>query len=107
VNDLTLALWALNFIWMVGLTVVNFARRPGEDATRAAATASEKIDKLGGRVQGLEAHLEHMPSNDDLTKLDGAVREIRATLAALQESVSSLRATTVLIDQHLRNVQLK
>lgn len=102
--DFTPALMILMFLWNVGLTIVGFARRPGDEAVKAAKESQQEMESLKGRVSVLETHFEHLPTSHEVAELKAAAREMRATQMALQESVDSVRKTVHLIDEHLRRI---
>lgn len=104
-SDVSIALMALNFLWQVGLTLFVFARRPGEDAARAGKALSDRLELLDSKVRVIEAHMEHMPSNDELAGLRGEMLQTQAMMEALREGMKSLRSTVELIDAHLRQMR--
>lgn len=106
-SDFAIVLMALNFIWLVGLTLLNFARRPGDEAQKGVADNRQKIERLEGRVHVLETHVEHLPTSSEVSDMKGASREMRAMLVAVQQSLESLRGTVNLIDEHLRRISTK
>jgi archaellum component FlaC len=107
VSDIGLGLMALNFVWLVGLTLLTAARKPGDEAQRGVADARERLERLEARVHVLETHIEHLPTGAEVADMKGASREMRAMLIALQESLSGLRQTVNLIDEHLRRISAK
>jgi len=101
-TEIYLALAAMQFLWLVGLTFKTWASKPGEDATRAAQAASEAAERIKGRVDVLEERIKHMPSSDELIQLEGTVKAIQATQTQMTESVNVVRNTVARIEDHLR-----
>jgi ABC-type Zn uptake system ZnuABC Zn-binding protein ZnuA len=102
-SDAYLALMALNTLWLVGLTVVNVARRPGEEAAKAAASASAAAEALTSRLGILEAHMQHVPSHDELNALERRMQGIQAALQGLQASQEAAQRTLSLIQDYMLN----
>lgn len=79
----------------VGLVVL-WLRKPGEDA-------GQKAEAVGSRVNLLEERLKHMPTSDELTELEGTVKEVKATLEAMKEQQELARRTLARIEDYLLN----
>lgn len=107
--DLTLpqALTVLSILWNIGLTVVVWLRKPGEDASVA-------VERLGGdlkrtislhaeRLAEIETHLEHMPNSEELAKLEGTVLQINARSEAQSEALRGLQQALWRIETYLQN----
>jgi hypothetical protein len=71
-------LMAANFLLSGILALVVFARKPGEEAGKA-------INALADRVSRLEETLKHMPTNEELARLYGELRECNARVEHLVE----------------------
>lgn len=100
-TEIYLALAAMQFLWLVGLTFKAWAAKPGEDAARAAMAASVAADLIKGRMDVLEERIKHMPNSQELTELEGTVRAIKSTLDGMAETMAGLRATMALVQQFL------
>jgi hypothetical protein len=74
--------------------VVLWLRKPGKEA-------GERVDVLDNQLAVLKERMEHMPLRDELTKLEGSVASMQATLAAMQESAQITRSTVQRIEAFL------
>lgn len=101
----TQALTALGIVWNIGLTLVVWLRKPGEDASVA-------VDQLGSdlkrsiaahaeRLAEIETHMEHMPSSEELAKLAGTVMEINARSEHQGEQLRTVSAALTRIETYL------
>jgi hypothetical protein len=68
----------LQFALMGLISLVMWIRKPGENA-------SEAINALADRVSRLEETLKHMPTEKDMTRLSGDLRECNARVENLVE----------------------
>lgn len=96
-----IGLQVLQLFWLIGLSLATWLRRPGEEATRAAQSAAQSAELLRGRVDVLEERLKHMPSLVELSRVEGTVRSIQATLQGMNELQAAVRATVTRIESYL------
>lgn len=95
--------WGLAFITVANAVaaVVLWLRRPGDDAMQTATVALGKIAAIETRQAVLEERLNHMPTSDELTELEGTVRELNSSLKGMREFQDSLRATLSRVEGYL------
>jgi predicted nucleic acid-binding Zn-ribbon protein len=74
--------------------VLLWLRRPGKEA-------QERVDDLSSELDVLRERLNHMPLRNELTKLEGSVASMQASLTAMQESAQVTRATVTRIEAYL------
>lgn len=98
---LQVALVAWNFV----LTAALWLRKPGEDAARAVDALRDDMDKrlkdAGAQITEIRAHMEHMPSNDELLRLEGAVREVNERTAGLHRNIDTMNSSLRRIEDYL------
>ncbi len=68
----------LQFALLGLISLVMWVRKPGENA-------GEAINALADRVSRLEETLKHVPTNEDLARLSGDLRECNARVENLVE----------------------
>jgi hypothetical protein len=83
----------LDLVQMLAIVVL-WLRRPGVDAKTA-------VDALAGRVDVMDERLKHMPSSDELHRVEGMVLAMQGQLTAVQGSQSATQATVTRIEQYL------
>jgi predicted nucleic acid-binding Zn-ribbon protein len=90
----TLSDWAQWGVMLV-ISLVVWLRKPGEDAQGAVAALRESTDgqlaSLAKRMTALETHLEHMPTSEELAKLEGMVKQLDERTQGLSESLAQVR----------------
>ena len=113
------------FIWMIGLTIVAFMRKPGEDATKAIGDLRESISlknqafstevgvlrqqclsetaDLRARQGLLEERLSHLPTHSDTRLLFDRMAEMSGKLTALAEGQRSQQSSLQLIQEFLHS----
>lgn len=116
--DTYLILPLLSLLLNLGLSVLMWVRRPGEEAGRALdafkdqvaqqvrdhkAAADQAHQLLSGRLTELETHMEHMPTTDELRKLEVAVMQIAERTSGLSEGMAGMRASLSRIETWLLN----
>ncbi len=101
------ALTALSIVWNIGLTVIVWLRKPGEDAGAAVAQLGAELKRdiatHSARLAEIETHMEHMPSSEELAKLEGTVMEINARTEAQSEQLRTVSAALTRIETYLLN----
>lgn len=92
-------------LWNCGLTAVIWLRKPGQDATRAVQSLRADVDgKFEGQnktIAEIQAHMAHMPSNEDLAELAGTVREVAERTAGLTRNMDTVRLSLNRIEDFL------
>jgi hypothetical protein len=103
--ELSISLAGLAILWNIGLTAVVWLRKPGEDASVAVQQLGTELNKaLAGhaaRLSEIETHMEHMPSSEELAKLEGMVLEINARTEAQSEQLRTVSAALTRIETYL------
>ncbi len=95
------ALAALTFAGFVAWLTVNFSTRKEHKALTI------KVDALSEKFTRIEKDIEHLPSIDDVRRLDNTISALAATVAESQKgietSISRLeRKTDLLLENELR-----
>ncbi len=89
------------------LAVSVWLRKPGEDAGRAVAELRDDVDaQLKGhaeRLTEIEAHMEHMPTDEELVKLEGAIKQLDERTRGMAERVAHMAAALQRIETYLLN----
>lgn len=92
-------------VWNFVLTAALWLRKPGEDAARAVdglrADVDQRLKDAGGQITEIRAHMEHMPNNDELLRLEGAVREINERAAGLHRNIDTMNNSLRRIEDYL------
>lgn len=82
-------------LWNVALTAAHFMRKPGEDAGKAVGelrtAMTAEIGELKDRLIKVETNVEHMPTSEELAKLEGTVKQIDERTEGLSEGMSTVR----------------
>jgi hypothetical protein len=90
----TLSDWA-QWLAMGVISLVVWLRKPGEDAQHSVDTLRADVDeRINGHMKRLvevETHMRHMPTSEELAKLEGTVKQIDERSAALAEAIGQLR----------------
>lgn len=98
--------------WLVtlGLAITVWLRKPGEDAGKAVdalrADHDQRLHQHGQRLTEIEAHMEHMPTTEDLKELEGTVKEIGERTAGIADGMGTMRATLARIETFLLHSRL-
>lgn len=99
--------WVELFIvlWNCGLTAVLWLRKPGEDAAIAVdalrADVDDKLKSQSEQITEIRAHMQHMPTNDELMQLEGTVRQINERTTGMADGMSTVRASLNRIEDYL------
>lgn len=92
-------------LWNLGLTAALWLRKPGTDAGKAVNELREDMDEKlkhqGSQITEMRAHMQHMPTNDELLELEGTVKEISERTAGLQRNMDAVRASLTRIEDYL------
>jgi len=92
-------------VWSAGLTAAMWLRKPGVDAAGAVSALKEatamKLELLNNRLTTLEERVQHMPTSDELSELEGTVRAIDERTVGLAEAVTTIRTSVARIENFL------
>jgi hypothetical protein len=96
--------WA-QWLVMAVISLVVWLRKPGEDAKGAVTALRESTDTqlagLAKRLTAVETHLDHMPTSEELAKLEGTVKQIDERTEGLAEAIGQLRIQLNRIEEFL------
>lgn len=112
---------ATNWAWVVDLlqflalgwvAFVQYVRKPGEDASKDVVQVNKRVDAFEAehraeqaerraQLARLDERMSHMPNENELTRIDGAVNEVRAQVEGMQDLLRRVEHQTNLIHQHL------
>lgn len=99
------ALSAINILLTLGISAVLWLRKPGEDSgeavKRESAARTVQMAELSTRVSRIEEKLMHMPTNEELARLDGSLRESNARTEAMQSQLAGVSNQLALIQRYL------
>lgn len=104
-NEPSLWLQFAIVVWNCGLTGALWLRKPGIDAGQAVDELRIDIDQrlmqLGEQVVEMRTHMTHMPTSQELIKLEGTVGNISERTVALGDNMVTVRASLVRIEDYL------
>lgn len=116
--ELYIALQALQLLWLVGLTVSTWLRKPGLDAATAATkmredlaqalrSSRQEIDREllnhALKLREIDTQMKHMPSSEELALLEGTVKQIAERTAGMVNDLEGVRAGVSRIETYLLN----
>ena len=82
------AIGAINIVLTLGIAALMWLRKPGEDSGKAvereSAARTVQMAELSNRISRIEENLKHMPTNEELARLDGSLRESNARIESVQ-----------------------
>ena len=106
----------LQGIVTAALVVTVWLRKPGTDAGKAVEllkqTVADRFDayrvshdaELQGqraRITEIEAHMEHMPTSEELRELEGTVKQIAERTLGMNERMGTMASTMARIEHFL------
>jgi predicted nucleic acid-binding Zn-ribbon protein len=123
----------LSLILNGGLAWLVWVRKPGEDAARAVQNSSDRVADLlrahhadveqrlreqnagveqqlqaqASRIAKLETTIEHMPTSDEVRKLEGTVQRIDERTDGLNEAMRGARSSLGRIESWLMEIKLR
>lgn len=104
-QDNRLWLDLVQWLFTLGLGLVVWLRRPGEDAGKAVAELRDALaaqtQDHSGRITRIETHMAHMPDEGEFRQLEGQVKEIGQRLHGIHESLGPIRSTLTRIEDFL------
>jgi hypothetical protein len=90
----TLSDWA-QWLVMGVISLVVWLRKPGEDAQRSVdglrADLDARMHEQSKRLTEVETHMRHMPTSEELAKLEGTVKQIDERTEGLAEAIGQAR----------------
>lgn len=113
-----IALQALQLLWLVGLTLFSWLRKPGLDATDAAgkietefaraleshrAETQRELRAHELRLAQIDAHMRHVPDSQAVADLKGTVRQVDERTQGLVERMDGIAAGLTRIQDFLLN----
>ncbi|MCW5657432.1 MAG: DUF2730 family protein [Burkholderiaceae bacterium] len=105
IRDFRDVLTLINLLATGVLALLLWLRKPGVDAMRQvrahAVQQAELHQEHQNRLTKLEAHVSHMPTDEELKELEGTVKAINERTRGLAEAVSTIRATLGRIENFL------
>lgn len=111
-----LAIQIAQLLWLIGLTVATWLRKPGLDAGAAVdrikedfltmhethrAAVERQLRDGEKRMTEIETHMEHMPTKDEVAHLEGTVRTIDTRTMGMAEGLNGLRTSVTRIEDYL------
>lgn len=113
-----LAVWVglVQTLWLLGLSVTLWLRKPGTQAqesvrslqeSMAAQTASltgtmlRQHSDLDQRLKAVETDMKHMPTSEEMARLDGTVRVVGEQARSMAISMDGLRGQMARIETYL------
>lgn len=94
-------------VWNAGLTLVVWLRKPGEDASHAVDKLREDMveeqGKVNTRLTAIETELEHMPTSEELTRLEGTVKAIDMRTEGQSRQIETMANAVNRIENYLLN----
>lgn len=100
-------LW-LDFVQSAVLVVL-WLRKPGQDAAAAVRSLGERVDGQIAALQKeqavLKERVDHMPTDDELTELEGTVRAINERTVGMASGMDTVRTQLNRIEQYLLNAK--
>lgn len=104
-QDPRLWLELLLVIWNIGLTGAVWLRKPGMDAIQAVnALKDEFEDRISAhaiQLTELRSDVKHMPTSEELRKVEGTVKELAARMNSALEGINAVRSATDRIQNFL------
>ena len=97
---------------ILGLALWGYLRGADNDNAKAIQAVADELaafiaqsDKANNEqnlaVAQLQERVRHMPSDDELTRLEGAVREVNARVEGMEDLLKRVEHQVLLINQHL------
>lgn len=93
--------------WLVtlGLAFTVWLRKPGTDAAQAvrdlADMTEDRLSAHASRLASIETHMKHMPTTDELIKLEGLVGQINERSQNAAEAIRNVRVQLNRIEDFL------
>ena len=92
-------------LWNCGLSAVLWLRKPGNDAAAAVGALRDDMDDRlkaqASQITEIRAHMEHMPTNEELVQLEGTVKQINERITGLADNMVTVRASQHRIEDFL------
>lgn len=92
-------------LWNCGLSAALWLRKPGNDAAVAVGVLRDDMDERlkaqASQITEIRAHMEHMPTNEELMQLEGTVKQINERTTGLADNMATVRASLHRIEDFL------
>lgn len=115
-----LAMWfgLVQTVWLLGLSVAVWLRKPGTQAQESVKTLQASMaqqtetltqtmnlqhHELDRRLSVVETDMKHMPTSQEMTKLDGTVRVVAEQSRSMAVSLDAMRGQMARIETFLLN----
>lgn len=89
--DLKVWLDLIQWLLMLALSVSVWLRKPGEDAGKAVqllrAEVTGKQQLVDKAIATIEEQIRHMPTSEELAKLEGSVNSISAKVGGIADAM--------------------
>lgn len=115
--EIFILMQAINLLWLVGLTLTTWLRKPGVEAAKAVqeveADMNKELHLLAEntdrqlrdqlvQITQIQAHMSHMPSSIEVSDLRSAVKAIDERTQGIHEAMNSLSGSVNRINDFLR-----
>lgn len=105
-------------IWLIGLSVAVWLRKPGTQAQESVKglqeamvqqtaaltkTMQEQHHNLDLRLKAVETDMKHMPTSEEMSKLEGAVGVVAEQTRSMTVSLDAFRGQLGRIENYLLN----
>ena len=105
-------LGAIQFFWLLAVTLTIWLRKPGADAATAVALMQQAISRqdqrnavefaeLGAKNELLEERVKHLPTHNDIRALIQGVADVKGDLTALRSGQIHQQQSLLLIQEFL------
>jgi predicted nucleic acid-binding Zn-ribbon protein len=99
------AISAINILATGVMAFVMWMRKPGEDAGKSIDSLKGEVSSMmnaqSERISRIEEQLKHIPTNDELQRLDGSLREANARIESIGHGQQRLLNQMDLIQRFL------
>lgn len=117
-NDIGRWLAIAQTIWLIGLSVVVWLRKPGTQAQESVKslqeamaqqtaaltlTMQEQHHNLDLRLKAVETDMKHMPTSEEMTRLAGEVRVVAEQTRAIAVTLDAFRGQMGRMEHFLMN----
>lgn len=95
----------LLLVWNAAISAVLWLRKPGEVAARAVDTLriehDARLQAHSQRLTEMQAHMDHMPTSEELRVLEGTVKEVAQRTHGIADGMQTMRSTLNRIEDFL------
>lgn len=115
--EIFIFLQGINLLWLVGLTLMTWLRKPGMEAAKAAekiendmqaalrelsASTDKQLRYQLVQITQIQTHMSHMPSAHEVSDLQSSVKTIDERTRGMQDTLSGLAGAFNRINDFLR-----